>query len=373
MKYLLPILLLLSLHTKLTAQDATATTDSSEVKRFSAFGLPLIFSSPETRLGIGAVGIFTLRFKGSDLNSRPSQIQVGTAYTLNKQILFYIPFRLYFKNEKYLTYGELGYYKYNYFFHGIGNDQKPDFEELFDVNYPRIRLNALYQLNPKTYIGLRYHMDDYDVKTNRLDPEGQLITATITGSQGGFISGIGAVANYDSRDNIFYPTDGFFIEVATLLNAKATGSNFEYTKLSIDAATFLQNKWNHILGLHFYSEFTGGDAPFNELSLLGGNRRMRGYYQGRYRDNHFLTLQAEYRLPLFWRIGGVVFAGYGGVADKVNNFDFNEFRLAYGAGLRIKINNEGLNVRIDYGIGGALEEETPVRSSGFYLTIGEAF
>lgn len=369
-KYCFIIITLLFSFNTLNAQT---TADSTSKSRNNFFGLPIIFSSPETRLSFGGLGMYTFRFKGESLETRPSQLQVGTAYTLNKQLLFYIPFRLYLKNEKYLTYGELGYYKYNYFFHGIGNEQDLQFEELYDVNYPRVRLNVLRQLNEKVYVGLRYQFDDYDVKTNRLDPEGQLVEGKITGSTGGVVSGIGAVMNYDSRDNILFPRDGLFIESVALYNATELGSDFDYSKFSVDIATYLENKWKHILALNVYGEFTGGDAPFNELSFLGGNRKMRGYYSGRYRDNHLLLAQAEYRFPLFWRLKMVVFAGYGGVANEFSNFNISEFKLAYGAGLRIQINKEGLHGRIDYGIGGALEDGNPVRSSGLYLTIGEAF
>ena len=135
---------------------AQTTVDSIQPSRNNLFAIPLVFTSPETNWSFGALGTYTFRFKGESNTSRPSQLSVATAYTLNKQILFYVPFRLYWKDEKYLTYGELGYYKYNYFFHGIGNDQNPQFEELYDVNFPRIRWNMLYQIDPKTYVGIRY-------------------------------------------------------------------------------------------------------------------------------------------------------------------------------------------------------------------------
>lgn len=368
-RYVLLLLCLLNSFGLLGQADADTTT----VSRNNFFGVPVVFTSPETSWSFGGLGTYTFRFKGEQARARPSQISVATAYTLNKQILFYIPFRLYWKNERYLTYGELGYYKYNYFFHGIGNRQDPQYEELYDVNYPRIRWNALYRLHPKTYVGLRYQWDDYRIQTNRLERSGQLREGKITGSEGGVISGLGAVVNYDSRDNILFPGAGLFVEMLALYNGRTLGSDFDYSKWSMDVSTYLQNKWKHVLALNFYGELTGGDAPFNELAFLGGNRKMRGYYSGRYRDNHLLTVQAAYRMPLFWRLKMVVFAAYGGVASSLSELELEHFRLAYGAGIRIQINEEGLHARIDYGIGGALENERPVRSSGLYLTLGEAF
>lgn len=52
-------------------------------------------------------------------------------------------------------------------------------------------------------------------------------------------------------------------------------------------------------------------APFNALSLLGGSRRLRGYYEGRYRDQNSALVQAELRVDVFKRLGAVVFGGVG--------------------------------------------------------------
>lgn len=70
--------------------------DSSTTKNTSFFALPLIFSTPETSLGFGAAGILSYRQKELSDTLLPSQIQFGFAYTLNKQLLSYTSFQLYF-------------------------------------------------------------------------------------------------------------------------------------------------------------------------------------------------------------------------------------------------------------------------------------
>ena len=93
---------------------------------------------------------------------------------------------------------------------------------------------------------------------------------------------------------------------------------------------------------------------------------MRGYYEGRYRDRQYLAGQAEYRFPLWWRIGGAAFAGMGDVAPDLGSFTFSSLKPSYGLGLRFMINKEEkVNIRLDYAWG----KET----SGFYLEITEAF
>ena len=62
--------------------------------------LPLVFFTPETRWAAGAASVATWQ---SDSVSRPSQSQLGFAYTQNKQWLFYLPFQLFLKKNKYLV------------------------------------------------------------------------------------------------------------------------------------------------------------------------------------------------------------------------------------------------------------------------------
>lgn len=93
---------------------------------------------------------------------------------------------------------------------------------------------------------------------------------------------------------------------------------------------------------------------------------MRGYYQGRYRDNNILVLQTEYRMPVWQRFGCVAFGGVGDVSHKMSGFSTNSLKYTYGFGLRFQLNpKENINLRLDFGFG----KET----FGLYLALGEAF
>ncbi len=41
------------------------------------------------------------------------------------------------------------------------------------------------------------------------------------------------------------------------------------------------------------------------MSLLGGTRRMRGYYEARFRDQNAALLQSELRFDVYKRLGAV--------------------------------------------------------------------
>ncbi|HSG81899.1 MAG TPA: hypothetical protein VLC48_06605, partial [Gemmatimonadota bacterium] len=85
-------------------------------------------------------------------------------------------------------------------------------------------------------------------------------------------------------------------------------------------------------------------------------------------DLDLLALQAEYRLPIWRRIGGVVFGGAGQVAPELQAFRLSQFHGSAGFGVRFLVaKEEGVNLRADvaWGVGEV--------TSGFYLSIGEAF
>lgn len=348
----------------ITSPPDSILVDSTKSKPYSLIGLPAVFFTPETSWGFGGLTSLAFRFKGEKPASRPSQIQLGAAYTLNKQYLFFLPFTFYLKDERYKYYGELGYFLYTYEYYGIGNDKQNELREVYKVKFPRLRLNALYLFKPNFYAGLRYWVDDFNIQ--ELDPDGALIDGEVPGAEGSFLSGAGLIFNFDNRNHVFYPDKGSFAELVLFHNGATFGSDFDYSKIILDASTFMKLKDRHILGLNWYSEFTFGTAPFNQLALLGGTKKMRGNFDGRYRDNHMIAFQGEYRFPLFWRFSGVAFGGLGKIAGDFSEFNFENVLYSVGMGGRFLIDpKEKLNLRVDFGFG--------KRGNGFYFTFGEAF
>ncbi|MFK7806363.1 MAG: BamA/TamA family outer membrane protein [Saprospiraceae bacterium] len=344
--------------------DFAPLQDTTKQKNYKLIALPIVAFTPETDWIFGGAGSLSFRFKGESKESLPSQLLAGGAYTLNKQVLTYLNYQLFYREELYKLYGELGYYIYTYPYFGVGNDLKEDNLETYEASFPRVRINALYLVRPKLYVGIRYLMDNFDIRDT--EQNGLLETTKVSGSEGGFLSGLGLVLNYESRDNIFYPTKGRYAELVLLSNSKTLGSDFNFQKYSLDVSTYFSNKRKHVFALNLYGEFTFGDVPFYQMALFGGTRRMRGYIEGRYRDKQLLILQGEYRIPLFWRFGGVLFGGAGRVANNVNDLSFQDLHYNAGAGIRFTLDaKEKLNLRFDVGVG----EDGP----GYYLTFGEAF
>lgn len=337
--------------------------DTSKSKN-TLIGLPFAFFSPETGWGGGAGALYAFRFKNEPLSSRPSQVQLGFAYTQKKQLLLYFPFTLYFQNNKYFTYGELGYYIYNFQYFGTGSSSPESAEETFGLKFPRVRISFLKLVAPRLYFGPRFTYDDVSITDQ--ETNGLLDRNTVSGSNGGRISGLGLVVAYDTRDNVFFPSEGNYIELVAQPYHELIGSEFTYTKYIMNFHKYYSLKWKHILAFNSHINHTSGNPPFTDMAMIGGTKKMRGYYQGRYRDRNLALFQTEYRAPLKWKFGLAAFYGVGGVTKNISNFSLNDFKHSYGVGLRYMIDKEKkLNIRLDAGF----TEE----GSNFYLTFAEAF
>jgi len=150
---------------------------------------------------------------------------------------------------------------------------------------------------------------------NRTDAPFQLPT----GHEGSSNLGLGVGVLFDNRHNILNVRDGFFSEIALLRFHDTWGSDFTFTSVISDTRWYHPVNARDVLTFQLFGQFNFGDVPFNQLALIGGESIMRGYYQGRYRDNNQIATQSECRLlPLPWsftrRWGAVVFAGTGTVS-----------------------------------------------------------
>jgi outer membrane protein assembly factor BamA len=329
----------------------------------SLAALPIVFYTPETNMAFGVFAAYIYRNARDSTTQSPSQIQAGGVYTTRQQLFSFINFRLYISDSKFLLQGETGYYRYSYFFFGIGNRQPHDYRELYRINFGRLRMNAMYRINRHAYLGLKYWFEQYRVVD--AEPGRQLASGAITGSSRGVVSGIGPSMLYDTRDSILYPRKGLFIEAGLQFYGGATGSSFRYRRYTFDASAYFTIEKAGVIASNIVFEATTGDVPFNQLGMLGGASKMRGYYEGRYRDKLAASTGMEWRLAIHKRIGAVTFFNFGAVGARPREL-INHLRCTYGAGIRYTLNTtEHLNVRFDIAFG--------KRTQAIYFTIGEAF
>ena len=344
--------------------DPEAKADSGTKGRNGWIFFPYLFYTPETRIGVGGGGGYFFRNPCSCDESRPSTILGNLIYTQNKQLVLAVQPDIYWRDEKYYLRAELSYQKFPDKFYGIGNRTSSDLEEDFTPREIHLLLKLQVRLLGGFSAGPLYEYLDGTLK--EVEAGGLLDQGTIPGSGGARVSGAGLQLSWDTRDNIYLPSEGSHYQFSAAWFGSALGSRYDFRRTIADLRQYLTVWASHVLAFQVYGRSTSGKVPFQQLSELGGSLLMRGYYQGRYRDHDLIAVQMEYRLPLWRRFGLAGFAGSGDVADAMSRFRAREVKTSAGFGLRyMLIPEEKMNLRFDLGFG--------KNTSGFYVTITEAF
>jgi hypothetical protein len=94
----------------------------------------------------------------------------------------------------------------------------------------------------------------------------------------------------------------------------------------------------------------GARMPFYYQRTLGGPDDLRGFHRLRFRDNHALLLQAEYRWEIFTAVDGAIFYDTGKVASRVEDLNLRDLEHDYGFGFRFgSANNVFLRIEAAFG------------------------
>jgi len=347
------------------SEDSTSTAAGN-----GFVGAPFAKYSPETGFAGGVVGLYYFRLvTDTSADSRPSNVSGGVTYTQKKQISTGIDYDFYFGGGRYHWSGGFDYKKIPFDFYGVGDRSPKDpvdtYTPLWRGGDFEVTRNFISTARGE---GLNAGVAG-EVRDDRIlssSPGGPLSAGTIPGSRGGLSSGFGFLVMDDTRDNTFSTLSGAYVKFKAMFYGSATGSSFTFNRYDIDARKFITLGGRHTLAFQAIAELAKGAEPFYTMAGLGGDVNTRGYFQGRFRDNDMLVLQAEYRVPLYWRFAFAAFGSAGEVAGSTGAFTLGGVKISAGAGIRfLVVPQERLGVRLDFGQGRD--------SSEIYFSILEAF
>lgn len=322
---------------------------------------PVVTGAPETGFGGGLVLGW---FEGGGVGSRPSSA-VGSAMITSKghRILSIFP-ELYLFDGRFDVAGELQAQKYPDLFYGVGGATTGAMEEAFTSRSVTAELAIRVEARPGLRVGgLLLARHDRLVETE----EGALLSSgSVSGSDGGTTIGVGLIAVVDTRDNLYAPRAGVLWESKVATFAPALGSDYGFRQATMDLRHYLAIGGGAVLGTRAYGASSWGDPPFYAMPQIGAQGLLRGYREGRFRDRAAAAAEFELRIPLTGRFGAVLFGGVGGVAPDLSGLPGPaDLERTVGAGFRFRLNDGGVNLRVDYGVGR--------EGGGLYLGIGEAF
>ncbi|MGQ9801039.1 MAG: BamA/TamA family outer membrane protein [Candidatus Saccharicenans sp.] len=341
-------------------------SEESEPDRLGVTILPVVYYTPETKIAFGLGSLLTYRFGLLFKQARPSTLFIGAIYTQMKQFTLQLKPELYLKKDSFLLTGNFLAERFPTKLWGIGPDTDDALEEVYTPQrfLMEVGVQKKFFRGVPVYLGLKYHLESTRIVST--EPGKLLDQDLVTGSDGGLLSGPGMVISLDNRNNIFYPMAGFFLQANILWNDRFFGSDFDFFNIQLDLRHYYQVSDNQVLAIQALAETNSGQVPFYKLARLGGDSLLRGFYQGRFRDMNLVAFQAEYRFPVWKRLGAVVFGAIGCLGNRFRDISWDGLKYAAGFGLRFKIiPKENANLRVDFAFGPG--------NYGIYLKAGEAF
>ena len=346
-------------------QSQGIQTDTISAKKINMLLVPIVFYTPETSFAGGAGGQIFFKTNKS-AKTLDSNIFGSVVYTANKQFILEAKPQLYFGNKNYFLNAAIKYRVYPNFFWGLGPNTPDSAEEGYNQTETTITASFLKRLPSNVNFGFEFNYGNYNI--TEVQEGGLLESGTIEGSEGANLVGLGVVLNVDSRDNIFAPLGGEFYQFKTNFNSRVMGSTHSFNTYHIDLRKYISLGNNNVLAMQVYTRFTFGNSPFQAKAYYGGADVARGYFKGRYIDDHLYVVQLEYRKPIMkrWELGAFILTGNVGHEEPGQEL-FSDFKSSFGFGPRFFIfEDQRTLLRLDIGY-------DQFGNSGIYFGINEAF
>lgn len=347
----------------LIAHAALAQADRKNSWRFSP--LPVVYYSPETKLGFGVLLGANKTF-GPDSITTGSYFQSSFIYTLNKQYEWSNLGRIYSPGNKRIFDYKLYYAYFPEFYYGYQVETPESYEWAIEFNRLWIELKQMWLVGRNVYVG-GYGRFNRIYNLTMPQDDGNIETDLPPGSEGYHVAGLSPIFLVDSRDSQVYPRKGTYFEIQWVAHSGSM-SDYVYGNMRIDLRFYKKFDWlkDDVLATQLFMNLNEGNVPFRDMADIGGSNTMRGYYRGYYRYKNLYALQTEYRFMVHRYIGFAVWAGLATLSDEWKAPFSYPVKPNAGLGLRVRINQtDKLNVRADYGFG--------KNQQGLYLDAAEAY
>lgn len=378
--------------TETTATQSPLSQDSSEVKKNSFFkkvgdyfrnankpkpekkfdisfiGGPQYSSATNLGIGIMAAGLY--RSDRSDLSIQPSNVSLFGNVSISGFYMLGVRGTHILPKDRYRLLYTVYFYSMPSNYWGIGYDagHNNDYYWSYLRLQSQIKVDFLFRLSNDLFIG---PMASFDFvrgtnfsKGNESDP--RTLEQIIDGESPRVLTpGVGASIVYDSRDVITDAHKGIYLKIEQGFYPDFLGNKYDFMMTDIIFDLYQQVWKGGILALDLHGRFNYGDVPWTMKSRLGGMFRMRGYYEGQYRDNNLMEAQLELRQRIWRRNGVALWVGAGNVFENFRTFDFSKTLPNFGIGYRWEFKSR-VNVRLDLGFGKDFK-------TGFMFNINEAF
>lgn len=360
--------------------------DMGEYLAENAYGflpVPILLTEPAMGVGGGVAGVFLHesdeekayrkklameRLDGGANLITPAITVVGAAGTDNGTWFGFAAHRHSWLKDSIRYIGVLAYGNAELeIYNDLGGLLPPDKAFSFDTSTKGLMEIQKVQFkvaDTKLYLGVtqRYSQSSVSSSNEVVDK----LLSRIIGDESA-MSGIGVNAEYDTRNNIFFPSKGYIVKAEYMTYSDSLGSDYDYDTLDASGEVYfpIADKWTWAFAGSYQNIRTDEtNLPPTIKPYVG----LRGIPSYRYQGDDVATLQTQlmYHIDHRWTVSGFYGVGrtkeqgIGEFGETIENVD------AYGVGFRYSIARRyGLQMGMDL----AFSDE----DSAVYFQVGVGF
>ncbi|MEJ8857279.1 BamA/TamA family outer membrane protein [Variovorax robiniae] len=245
-------------------------------------------------------------------------------------------------------------------FYGIGRDASlQESPQSYNLKTSALVAQGRYRIgNSPAWIGIGYALASTTVDFNTQE-ESRLPPAFQRESR---VAGLLPILNYDSRDNMFTPTKGDYLELSAGLFSKALGGTSNFQRVNLTAMHYQPISRSLTVGVMGSSVLSFGDVPFYLRPFIS----LRGVPAMRYQGEYTAQAEAEVRWQFWERFSVVGFGGVGAARNSDSRNRSTQNVSTGGFGFRYEIARKyGMHMGLDVAYG----PQGPV----YYVQFGSAW
>jgi outer membrane protein insertion porin family len=228
----------------------------------------------------------------------------------------------------------------------------------------------------------------YTRENIKIDNFAEGVSADLLAEEGkNTVSTVSFGLSRDSRDSVFNPTRGWYLNGATDVAGGPFGGDKDFARFTGRSSYNIPLKWASVFEVRLMGGVVSpyGDSekvPIFERFFAGGARTIRGYNERKVGPldpvtsdpiggESLLVGSLEYTIPLIDFIKFATFVDSGNVWSRVEDFGQGGYKTGTGVGLRVKTPIGPVNLDYGYPLNDEPGEES--RSGKFYFSVSRGF
>jgi hypothetical protein len=315
--------------TRAVAADSGEASAEQKPRETSFAVVPGPFYNPSIGLGLNVMPLMMFYPDKDDTVSPPSLVLINALYAVKPPLseassrqsgFVSAATRLFLDEDRWRVVVMAAYINLFQQFYGVGGDASYS-DPLFDYRLEQVlAFTQVYrQVGWKGfYLGVMLGYIAFHTKTD--DPANQEILESIgSGADWRGQPIIGALAQFDSRNNKYYPSTGTYFNLRVNGSFKS-GEDYLVVAPGFNQYYALQDTDRLVFAYRIYGQFGWGNLPIGAYARYGMRGSTLGYEVGEFLDKMMSGAEAEIRWMAWKRVGLEGGAGVGKVFADFSDF-----------------------------------------------------